>query len=158
MRHAWVRRLSQAGLMLLLVAWTGGALADETVTLTTFYPQQPAQTTALAAAQACNGTLANFRITTTNQGRLLILWSLDITNGSPNPNAYVSGRVVVGGAASGPSIRSMKLGNSDSQTISGHLVVVPAVVATTIDLACTVSAGNATVNAANTTLSVIELK
>lgn len=156
MRHGSSRRWSHAMLAMALTALTSGALADETVTLTTFYPQQPAQTTPLPAAQPCTGTLPNFRITTTNQGRLLILWTLDVT--ATAGNTYARGQVVLGGVPTGPLVQSAKLAASDSQTISGSLVMVPAVNATTVDLACTVGSGSATANIAGTTLSVIELK
>ena len=161
MRGSWCgrrRMLPQILLLMAVTSMTGGALADETVTLTTFYPQQPAQTFTLPAATAGPAGFTDLMsFNTTAAGRLLILWSLDVTNPGGVP-ATVQAQVYLNGVASG-GVSTVAIPNGNTYTMSGYRVVVPATAGSTpVALRWRVTAGAATANGANTTLSVVELK
>ena len=135
--------------------------ADETVTLTTFYPQQMDQTTALGGAPlACSGVgwTALVTINTFQQARLLILWTLDAGTAAAGGQT-VTGRVTVGGVQTG-SVASAVLTNVTSpHTLAGQAVnvgVVPPNTAVTLE--CTSTGGLVSANPVNTTLTVVELR
>ena len=146
---------------LFLVFVSSRAIADETVTLTTFFPQQPAQDRPLAAAVNLNpGTPvapASLQITTTSAGRLLILWTIDCT--PTGGAAAVTAQVLVGGAPTGGVATLYLPVLNQAGTLSGYTIVVPATAgSTTVDLQLLTATAGVTVNGANTKLGVVELK
>lgn len=164
MNWARLHRFSQTALLGALIAFPGAALADETVTLTTFYPQQPAQMVALGAPDATApaaftavGGVGGVRITTTGAARLLIVWSLQVTTSAAAGTRMVSSRVWAGGAQRGGTVTTSVPPNQ-TRTQTGFAVVTSAIAAGNVDLQWSVVGGATTAVAGNTTLGVIELR
>ena len=97
-------------------------------------------------------------ITTTQAGRLLVLWNMTATTNAGAPRT-VSSRVVVNGVPQGPSVSTVLDNNISPRTIAGQaLVTAAAPVASTVILQCTSTLGGVFAAApAATTLSVMEL-
>ncbi len=160
--HTQTRRLVRqsvaVGVGVLIVS--AGAIADEPVAFTSFYPHQVLQRAALSSNQPSPApwtTLPGTAIATRTTSRLLIVWTLDLIS---SPGAQpIEAQVTVGGIP-GP-IAHVLIPLNEARSITGSHIVTPAVPAgTDINLRwrrTNGAPGNVTALAASTTISVIEL-
>ncbi len=144
-----------------LLLGSASVLADETVTITTFVPQQPLQSSALGA-DTLNppGPSALLTFNTPSPGRLLVVWMLDVENLSGAP-WRVAGFVRVNGVQYAGA-RYVQLSANEQYTIAGQAVVnaiVPAGALVELDwLVIGGVGGEVRAHATNTTLSTVYLK